>query len=375
MLASVEKSTSERPAVNLVLPALSAGGLFAGVRTAVEVGVSVSRALDRKLRVISFAGPHTRSDYLAVERLLTEDFHISRANWEIVAAADVDAIKTQDDDVWIATYWTTAHALDVRSRLGLLDPNKVIYLIQDYEPSFLPASTDGAIAASTYRAGFVPLVNSAPLASALERNAGLRVDTHQVFAPQLDLVRLHQVSTERHTANSSPEILFYGRPSKPRNMFNLGVAALRRVVQSADRSSGWTFSSVGEKHRPVALGGGVHIRSLGSLSWSGYFERIAKAQIMFSLQASPHPSHPPLDMVVSGGLAVTNEVDDTRADLHGLLAVAAADPDALAAKVELQMKSALNSDLTHEFDSAFVSKLGVPLNEALLVVAKMVSAG
>jgi hypothetical protein len=370
-LAKLNLAQQSKPAVNLVLPSLSAGGLFAGVRTAVEVGIEVSRSLNRKLRVLAFSGPHSRADRAAIRRLMCDEFKLDVDDWELVPAVTIPTASFHQADVWIATYWTTAHALDVRARLGLLDPSRVIYLIQDYEPSFLPASTDAFIAGSTYKAGFVPLVNSSPLASALMRNANVKVDKSQVFAPQLDLARLQQVNIGRKSVSSAPEVLFYGRPSKPRNMFQLGVSALRRVVQSGDASN-WTFSSVGEMHGSVSLGRGVTLRPLGGLTWPGYFERIARSQIMLSLQASPHPSHPPLDMVASGGRAVTNEVDDTRRDLHPNLAVADADPDALALKLAAQMRHVEAGGQTFDFDSTFVSKLGVPMADAAAAAAALV---
>lgn len=370
MLAKLNLTRNATPAVNLVLPALSAAGLFAGVRTAVEVGIELSRALNRKLRIMSFSGPHTRPDYDAISRLMSNEFNLRDSDWEVVSATKISATELHANDVWIATYWTTAHALDIRARLGLLDPGQVIYLIQDYEPSFLPASTDAFTAISTYRAGFVNLVNSAPLASALRRNANVHVPPAQVFAPQLDLVRLRQVSLDRESQPSTRQVLFYGRPSKPRNMFNLGIAALRRVIQNSGGSE-WSFSSVGERHSPVSLGRGVTMNALGGLSWSGYFERIARAEVMLSLQASPHPSHPPLDMVVSGGRAVTNEVDNTRSELHRHLAVAAADPDDLASELELQMREVEAGGATHEFDPTFVAKLGVPMQEAAASAAAL----
>lgn len=375
MLAQIRNVPSTKPAVNLVLPALSAKGIFAGIRTAVEVGVSQARLLGRKIRFVSFLGPTSKRDVLALDRLLAEDFALHDLDWELVPARHINSAEMNESDVWIATHWTTAHALDVRCRLGLLNPKKVVYLIQDYEPSFLPASTDAFVAASTYRAGFLPLVNSSPLASALERNTGLLVDRSHVFAPQLDLERLRQTSLDRAARTPRNEILFYGRPGKPRNMFNLGVAALRRLTDTGQVASQWSFASVGEQHRPVRLANGLFLRPLGALSWSGYFERIAKAPIMLSLQASPHPSHPPLDMVVSGGLAVTNEVDSTRAGLHANLLVGNADPDELAAKLRLHIEAVMDGGGANAFDPDFISRLGVPLGEALGVISETVVAG
>lgn len=370
-LANLKVAQHPAPAVNLLLPALSAAGLFAGVRTAIDVGVEIARALNRKLRLVAFSGPYSRLDHEAIRRLLAEDFKLQDAQWEIVSSVKISSLEVNPSDVWIATYWTTAHALDVRARLGLLDPARVIYLIQDFEPSFLPASTDAFTAASTYKAGFVNLVNSAPLASALSRNANVSVERNLVFAPQLDLARLREIRRDQSSGKSVREVIFYGRPSKPRNMFSLGVATMRLVVQNGD-AAGWKFSSVGERHKALPLGGGVMLNPLGGLTWSGYFERIASAQVMLSLQASPHPSHPPLDMVVSGGRAVTNEVDGTRASLHRRLAVADADPDELASKLATQMRSVEAGGSAGEFDATFVSKLGVPMVEAAAAAASLV---
>lgn len=375
MLSGISVLTSNVRAVNLVLPSLSATGIFAGIRTAIEVGVDLSRKMERKIRLISLSGPLSKRDYAAVHRLLTEELHLAERDWELVPAVGLSALAVHANDLWIATHWTTAHALDIRCRLGLLAPRQVVYLIQDYEPSFLPASTDAFVAASTYRAGFVPLVNSTPLAAALVRNAGLDVEVGQVFAPQLDLARLRQASVER-PSHPRREVLFYGRPSKPRNMFNLGVSALRKVTATFSDASRWTFTSMGENHRPVMLTGGVRLQPLGALSWSGYFETLATAPVLLSLQASPHPSHPPLDMVVSGGLAVTNDVDSTRGGLHANLHVGNADPDALAEiLIDLMTRVSSEAYCVNAFDSALVSKLGVPLRQALDSVSKKLNAG
>ena len=77
-------------------------------------------------------------------------------------------------------------------------------------------------------------------------------------------------------------------------------------------------TSAGEKHRNVDLGHGHKLESL----WLTAVERlrtleyIASANVVLSLQHSPHPSHPPFDAAISGARAVTNEFYGTRAGLH-----------------------------------------------------------
>ena len=316
------------PAVNLVLPAYNTGATFAGIKTALQTGAQVAQAEDRHLRVIALRGSFTPSVQQAFRDLVQAEFGLDRDRVTLTSVETCAATDVATDDLWIATYWTTAHAIDVACRLDLIDRCRVIYLVQDYEPAFLPASTASALAASTYRAGFTLLVNSSPLADYIRRYEGVPIPDAQVFAPSLDLARLQQAQQARRPT-PIPSVLFYGRPSKPRNMFPLGVAALRAAAR---RLTGRevTFRSVGERHRDVVLAGGHMLRSVGKLSWSGYFEMLAEAQFVLSLQASPHPSHPPLDAVVSGAVAVTNELGGTRGGRHDRLIAVAPDPDEMA---------------------------------------------
>ncbi len=115
-------------------------------------------------------------------------------------------------------------------------------------------------------------------------------------------------------------VLFYGRPSKHRNLFRLGVAALRVAVQElADDGLRVEFHSAGEQHGDVELDGGrgdTKLVSHGTMPWDDYFRFIASTGVVLSLQHSPHPSHPPFDGAISGARVVTNEFRGTRAALH-----------------------------------------------------------
>jgi hypothetical protein len=364
-LSFVKYNTTDEPCVNLVLPGISKNGMFAGIRTAVDVAIRTAKVTGFKLKIISFSGPLTNSDSKAIKSLIAKDFKFPENRVAILPPTKLQDIYVNISDIWIATYWTTAHALDVASRLNRIDKSRIIYLIQDYEPTFLPASTDSFIASSTYHAGFIPLVNSSPLCKTLQDAENLEVDSRRVFTPQLDLPRLKESALIRASTPEDRHVLFYARPNKPRNMFNLGISSMQRAISILPRESTWKFSSVGAELPRIHLGSSHYLEPLGLLAWDNYFKELSRSRVIFSLQASPHPSHPPLDMVASGGIAVTNEVSGTRNALHERLIAVRADPDVLGKALAQAVLKSMESKKTNDFDERFISVLGNNLDDVI----------
>jgi hypothetical protein len=129
------------------------------------------------------------------------------------------------------------------------------------------------------------------------------------------------------------------------------------------------FESAGEAHGPFELGDGVTLHSLGKLSWDDYFDRIATTDVVLSLQASPHPSHPPLEAAVSGAVSVTNEFDGTRTGLHPRLVSAAATPEGLGEAVVRAILAARDSDREGYLPIAD-GILGRPADEVIPEIAR-----
>jgi hypothetical protein len=251
----------------------------------------------------------------------------------VVPRAELLSMEFGSRDTWLVTHWLTAHAAQVAADFGSIDRRRVVYLIQDYEPGFSAWSTDYVLSASTYHAGFIPLVNSIPLWSYLRERESLEIDRSLVFAPGLVAHELEQTAARR-TAPPPVKVLFYGRPSKPRNLYKLVVAALRATVAAlADDDPPVQFFSAGEHHESVDLGGGHTMTNLGILGRDEYFEVLSSMHVLLSLQASPHPSHPPIEAAISGAIAITNEFQQTRSKLHPRLVAVAPDARSLAEAV------------------------------------------
>ena len=347
--------------VSLVLPELDPAKLFAGIRTALEFGCALAQELELPLRIVVLWGTPQGQAANAVRSYLLREFkRQSNQETQIVPISSLSSLCVADDEIWIGTHWTTAHPLDVACRLGVLRPEQITYLVQDYEPGFFAWSTDFALARATYHAGFNIVVNSSPLAAYLREAEKLEIPDSMVFAPSLDLRRLQAAAIARR-ADGPLQIMFYGRPSKPRNLFEIGMSALHLAATTFENSrQPVQFVSAGESHPNRVLGSSTPLKVLGKVPWANYFDLLANSDVVLSLQYSPHPSHPPLDAVVSGAYAVTNELGNTRGKLHPRLLVAEADPTELADQiVEAAVQRRKTSDVG--FDPTFLDRLGNPI--------------
>jgi len=361
-LASITTGSRGVPTVVLVVPELLPRSMFAGVNTALDAASLLAKELGRELRVVTLSEAQTSADAVAVEAYLGERFGRPVGTTPRERLLDAEFHR---DDVWIVTHWTTAHAAQVAVLGGVLRRDQVLYLVQDFEAGFHSWSTNHALARATYDAGFEMLVNSAPVAQYLRERVGLAVDDELVFAPHLDTARLRAVSAAR--SSTATRIVFYGRPSKPRNMFRLGVAALERAIDSlGERAKGIEVLSAGEAHADRELGHGVVMRSVGTLGWGPYHELLATASVVVSLQASPHPSHPPLEAAVTGSRVIVNDFEGTRQGLHPRILALPPDIESLAAGIVDALEH-------HSTPGAFLpmeeGRLGRPLVDAVASAA------
>lgn len=323
------------PHVNLVLPGLDVERIYAGLLTAMTVGWRLAEARGVPLRVVLTSEAVGSTSTRTLRRWLVDNgFDPARAaTVDLVERAQVPSATFGVGDVWVATYWTTAHALDLACRRGAVDRDRVVYLVQDFEPSFSGWSDQYAIAESTYRAGFTPMVNSRSLADYLAWAVGLEVDPQVVFAPHLDLPALQGAAAAWEPGDPErPRVFFYARPRHPRNLFRIGIEGVQRFAVLAEAEGlRPDVVTAGDLHRDVALTPTTVARSAGKLSMADYYGLVGRTDLALCLMQSPHPSHMPLELACSGVPTVTNSLGGFRGDWHDRLVRAEADPDALGA--------------------------------------------
>ena len=363
-LALVKSRRDLPAAVTLVLPELQVNAIFAGIGTALHIAASLANRTGRPLRVIALRNdvPLAGAARDALRRAVVARSGDVEAGIELFGRESLATLEVGAADTWIVTHWTTAHAFEIARRLGVIEPVESLYLVQDYEPGFTAWSTDYALARATYHDDLTLVVNSSPVASYLAQVEGIEVDPRLVFRPH---VELPEDAGVRSATDDPLTVFFYARPGKPRNLYALGVAALRTV---AEATQGWDrtvrFVSAGESHPDVELRSGVRLESRGTLSWPDYFAELERAHVTLSLQHSPHPSHPPLDAVARGGFAVTNEFGGVRAALNPLLLATEPRIDDLAGAIVSALQRTVDGDVPRS-SPEWIDALGLPLETVL----------
>lgn len=254
--------------------------------------------------------------------LLTGDDHLPEV--PILSAAEANKpLLLGPKDVFLATHWTTAQQL--KAVLPQLPVQEFFYMLQEFEPGFYPWSSNYARAIETYDMDFWPIVNEAMLADYLFSQPLGRLsdpvirNRAVVFEPAVDETLFH---VGPDAASERPKrLLFYARPTNTRNMFGLGLMALREIA--ADPAfKDWEFLSIGSRGSipdVLRLGHGHVLRRAGWMDYAGYGDLLRQADLLLCPMLSPHTSYPVLEMAACGGVSVTNVfVTKTRGKLESL---------------------------------------------------------
>ena len=311
---TVKKSRFDFRRINLVVPSINEEHFFGGVSTALTL-------LDE---IIKKTNNNTKSRLILTDAIPDKKDMEKIFNYKLVSFdqdTDVDhqMLPVRDkyqknifitkNDRFIATAWWTAYITQniLRNQAELYDQayKTMGYMIQDFEPGFYNWSAHFALADSTYKSDIptIAIFNSSLLRDFF-KNKAYRFEKEYFFEPNLNshLKRyLHKIKGPRKM-----NILIYGRPSVERNCFPLVVAALKEWVLKQPGMGEWKLLSIGEMHKPINLGNGVTLISLGKLTLSDYAKLLLESAIGLSFMVSPHPSYPPLEMAHFGLLTLTN---------------------------------------------------------------------
>jgi len=323
----------EPAAVVILLPTLNPTEIFAGIATAIELGIGLA---ERGLRVRFIA-----TDLPMISASATENFILDRitapdrarvmARIETVCGVTRDTLCFSPHDRLMATAWWTAH---VAARLLAghgFRHRKFLYLIQDFEPNFYAWGSDFAGAMESYALPCEPVFNTTLLRDYFcQHGFALAAPDSPAFRPSIDIGRYSRLI--RPHGSRRRRIAVYGRPEVPRNMFPVCVEALAELIDSQAIARDMVeLVSVGLAHDPVLLPGGHVLRSLGKLPLDDYPVFLTTVDLGLALMYSPHPSHVPIEMAAAGARVVTNGFGPKNLSrLSPLIRSTAADPGAVA---------------------------------------------
>ena len=266
---------------------------------------------------------------------------------EFTAASRELPLPVRPNDVFVATWWPTAHVAN--AALPMTRANEFIYLVQDFEPGFYPWSTDYALALDSYDFPARIVFNESLLADHFQTSGiGVFGDPARErdwisFEPAVDRT-LFKRAPSAGPGPARRRLAFYARPRRKRNLFELGLRALRLAAQDGlfDPAE-WEVVSFGSRIPEFHLTPELVMRRAPWMSYAEYASYLGETDILLSLMLSPHTSYPPLEMASAGGVVVTNTFGvKTEAALQAISPrILASPPDAGALASALRRASGL----------------------------------
>ncbi|MGB0798419.1 MAG: glycosyl transferase family 1, partial [Planktomarina sp.] len=297
------KLTASTPAVVILVPSLNPAEMFAGLATALDIGIGLAQR-GHNVRFVATDAPminHAASQHFIRAR----GGPIERV--ELHCGITQGTIPFHPDDRIMATAWWTAHLAKSVLQNPKFRHRQFLYLIQDYEPCFYPWGTEYACARASYKFDHIPIFNSAPLRDYFKLRGYDVGHDPLCFHPAIDV--------DRYAAQIRPDkpkrkIAIYGRPEVSRNLFEMGIGALGHWIERDGITPDIAeLVSVGMIHPDVELPNGIVLRSAGKLPWAEYPAFLATVDVGLALMCSPHPSHLPIELAAAGARVVTNGFD------------------------------------------------------------------
>jgi hypothetical protein len=249
---------------------------------------------------------------------------------EVAYAADRSTpILTNPRDRYVATSCWSAWVADAAARQ--LNVGPFIFMIQEYEPYFVPHGSYYALSHAAYDLDLWGIFSTEILREFFQqRRFGIyrngpefgnarSISFHNAILNfKVDAARLRNRTTGKR------KFLFYCRPEAhaQRNMFELGILALRRALADGALSpEHWDFYGIGTvgEQFVIPLADGVKMVALPKMSLKDYADYLPDFDLGMSLMYTPHPSLVPLEMAAAGLITVTNSCENkTEAKLKAI---------------------------------------------------------
>lgn len=240
---------------------------------------------------------------------------------EIAFGRESQGLEVSRGDRFIATTWWTAHIAHSSLRsLRSPEPDRFLYLIQEYEPFTFPMGSYAALASGSYMLDHVALFSTELLRDYFRRHRigvyarGVAEGDAMSVVFENAITTVDPPTADELAGRRPRKLLFYSRPEPhaARNMFELGVLGLRRAVERGAFEGDWSLEGIGslEKGRPIALGDGTNLRLSARSGQHAYAGVLRDHDVGLALMYTPHPSLVPIEMASAGMLTVTNSFEN-----------------------------------------------------------------
>jgi len=287
--------------INIVTDSVGSSSMFGGVGTALIFSALLANKLKIQLRIITRterAKPENVDHLLSLYGIKLEQ----EIQFKFAAFYDPKyELDIVNNDLFITTsWWTTA------ATLPSVPSNKIIYLLQEDERMFYPFGDDRLRCETILRNRDIRfLINTKLLFDHLVHDGFDNINAQGMwFEPAFPVHIFHPRSKD---PSGKRKFFFYARPNNQRNLFYLGIEVIEQAItQQVLDLEHWEIYLVGKDIPTVTFNDGYTPIKCENLSWSEYAELVGTVDLGLSLMYTPHPSYPPLDLVASGAVVVTN---------------------------------------------------------------------
>jgi glycosyltransferase involved in cell wall biosynthesis len=241
---------------------------------------------------------------------------------EVEFGRDAPQLEVSPDDRFVATTWWTAHIAAAASRQ--VRTERFLYLIQEYEPFTFPMGSFAAAARESYAFPHRALFSSELLREWFRENrVGVYADGEAAgdgssASFQNAITPVPTPTAGELAAHRSRRLLFYARPEEhaARNMFELGLLAISRAVESGTIDADWELRGIGgvSGASTIDLGRGAALELVPRSAQGAYARLLREHDVGLALMYTPHPSLVPIEMASAGMLTVTNSFENKTPD-------------------------------------------------------------
>lgn len=334
------RSENNKARLNIVLPTVNKYKIFGGIATALQIYEMLAEEMNADVRIIV----NRKEKYNEKYSLYKEgySYNTGEGSKQFVFLTDTNnVLSVRENDIFMCTSWDTAYCfesvLQWKRKVFPEAENKMIYLIQDYEPGFYAWSTQYMLADSTYRStetDVIAIFNSKQLYDFFVLN-NYSFYKMLYFPPVLNRELEKYLRVAKETNKRKKNIIIYGRPNTERNAFSLIEHALYQWANTYENAGEWKIISLGETFEDIQLSDKVSIVCQGKVSLEEYAQTMLDSYIGVSLMVSPHPSYPPLEMTAFGVKTITNcfENKDLSGFSHNIISLERCTPEIICKKL------------------------------------------
>ena len=348
----VVNNTSRKPTVNILIPSINQKALTAGPLGILFFGYFLWR---QGINVRFLLTEVKSFDVAALHSVKELSEMAGNVEFEYIGDRDQTTLEINEKDICVATLWNTAY---IAEHIHAKCKNKkFIYMIQDYEPIFYPNSSISALIEATYRMNYNAMFSTDILRKFF--NAKVFVDMPKKESCSFDTASLPYLpdfaTFKKNHQNIKRKFVFYGRPHRERNMFDLGCYIIQQAIERKILpETEWEFYSVGYREQRIRMTDQTTMRALPYMSVKKYSELLGKMDLGLALMMSPHPSMIPIDLALSGGVVVTNTyANKTEELLHGISKnILAGAPDIESILQKLKQGAQKATDLKTRYENA-----------------------